>query len=263
MGRLAITLRLFVTFVPAGARLPDWRGLLMFALILVASQHVRAETRCPIPDGLALKNISLPAAKQAVMSGHRLVVLILGGAHTAGDAAGDQAASYPGQLESELREALPEVEVSVKSEAFPGSTAADIPPKLPALLEKTGANLVIWGPGGRDIALRLDQDEFLSAVTSGIEASRGGGADLILLDMIYLPAPTRMAMIEPYRERLRLAAATEHVPLLRRYALMQRWSEDKTLNLQARDPAEQESVARRLYSCMAQSLALPIAAAVR
>jgi hypothetical protein len=44
---------------------------------------------------------------------------------------------------------------------------------------------------------------------------------------------------------------------------MRLWSEDGTLNLAARDPLEREQVARHLFSCVAQGLAAPIAAAVR
>jgi acyl-CoA thioesterase-1 len=238
-------------------------AILLAATPLAATSPVWADTPCPLPDSLALKAIPLPAARQAVMARHHLDILVLGGTLTAGTAAGDRSATYPARLEAELHAALPDITVTVVSEAVPGSTAADVPPKLPALLEKTGARLVIWGPGGRDIALRLDQGEFIGAVNAGIEAIRHGGADLILLDMTFLPAPTRMAMIEPYRARLRQTAIASHVPLLPRHDLMRLWSEDKTLNLEARDPVEREHVARRLFSCIAQSLAAPIAAAVR
>ena len=69
--------------------------------------------------------------------------------------------------------------------------------------------------------------------------------------------------MEPYRERLLRTASGHHLPLLSRHDLMLRWSKDGTLNLDARDPAEQQRVARQLFACIAQSLAQPIAAAVR
>jgi hypothetical protein len=72
-----------------------------------------------------------------------------------------------------------------------------------------------------------------------------------------------MAMIEAYRATLRSAASAANVPLLRRDDLMRQWSEEGTLNLAARDPAERDLVARHLFACVAHSLAGPIAAAVR
>ncbi len=221
-----------------------------------------AETPCPVPDGLALKNIALPAARRAVMD-HRLVILTFGGALTAGAFAGDPGVTYPARLEANLRAALPGVDVTVRNEAKPGATAADVAPVLPELLKQTGANLLIWGPGGRDVALRLNQTEFQRAVDDGIAAARFAHADLILLDMTYIPAPTRMALVAPYRDRLRRSADDNHVPFLLRHDLMRFWVEDKTLNMSARTDEERTQVARRLFSCMAQSLAAPIAAAVR
>jgi pheromone shutdown protein TraB len=109
----------------------------------------------------------------------------------------------------------------------------------------------------------LDLAAFLTAVKAGIDAAREAGADVILLDTTFVPSPSRMAMIGAYREKLKIAATAAKVPLLRRDDLMRQWSEEGTLNLAARDPAERELVARHLFACVAHSLAGPIAAAVR
>ena len=242
-----------------------WFGTILLALTLVVPvlHRASAETPCVIPDGLALHGISLPATKQAVEKDKRLVVLTFGGVHPAGVDAEIGGTTYPARLAAALTAALPQVEVEVKNEPPPGTTSADVPPVLADLIAKTGARLVIWGPGGRDVMARLDPGTFLDAVKAGIAAVRGAGADLILLDTTFVPSPARMAAIEAYRDRLLAAATAGHVPVLRRHAMMREWSEDGTLNLAARDPAERELVARHLFSCVAQGLATPIAAAVR
>jgi acyl-CoA thioesterase I len=222
-----------------------------------------AEAPCPVPDDLALHSISLPNAKKEVAADQRLVVLTFGGVHDLDANAEAQGATYPARLQTELSAALPHVAVRVANETPPGKDSADVPPVLPALIAKTGARVVIWGPGGRDVATRLDMGAFLNAVKGGIDAAREAGADLILLDTTFVPSPARMAMIEAYREKLRLAATAANVPLLRRDDLMRQWSEEGTLNLAARDPAERDLVARHLFACVAHSLAGPIAAAVR
>jgi len=241
-----------------------WGAILLNLIFLVAAAHrVRAETPCPIPDSLALRDIALPASKQQVAADRHLTVLTFGGIHPAGADATAVGATYPARLEAALRAALPEVEVAVANEAAPGKSSSDVPAALPALIARTGAKLVIWGPGGRDVAAHVDHAAFGDAVNRGIEAARHAGADLILLDTSFVPSPTRMALIEAYRDRLLAAAAANHVPLLRRHGMMRLWSEDGTLNLAARDQAERELVVRHLFSCVAQGLAAPIAAAVR
>jgi lysophospholipase L1-like esterase len=241
-------------------------ALLLVTLLLVLAAsfpHARAEAPCPIPDDLALHGIALPIARDAIVTHHRLVILTFGGARLAGTEAGAREATWPVRLEAELAAALPDVAVTVETEPISGETAADIAPRMPALIEKTGANLVIWGPGGRDVALRLDLKAFLNAVAAGIEAARHGGADLILMDTTFLPSPTRMALIEPYRLRLKQAADANQVPFLPRHDLMRLWIADGTLNLNVRDLEDRQRVVRRLFSCMAESLAQPIAAALR
>jgi hypothetical protein len=239
-------------------------GLLLSLMLATAASHrVYAQAPCPIPDALALHDIALPAAKQEVAADRHLIVLTFGGVHSVGPDAVPKGETFPARLEAALSAALPEIQVSVANEPPPGNTSAEVPPALPALIAKTGAKLVIWGPGGRDVAAHLDLDVFANAVKGGIEAVRRGGADLLLLDTTFIPSPPRLSMIEAYRDRLLSAAAANHVPLLRRHGMMRTWGEDGTLNLAARDPEERELVVRHLFACVAQGLAAPIADAVR
>jgi hypothetical protein len=249
---------------------PNGRGgrffgvaIVCLALAVQPSHRTLAQAPCPIPDSIALRDISLPAAKGEVAADQHLIVLTFGGVLPAGADAEATGATFPARLQAALRTALPQIEVTVKNEPPPGKTSADVPAVLPDLIAKTGARLVIWGPGGRDVAAHANLDIFLNAVRDGIGATRGAGADLILLDTTFVPSPARMAMIEGYRQKLLSAAAENHVPLLRRHAMMRLWSENGTLDLAARDKPEQELVARHLFSCVAQGLAAPIAAAVK
>ena len=237
--------------------------LLGSILMALAGPRVWAETPCTIPAAMALHDIALPASRREVETEHRLTVLTFGGVRPAGVDAPTHEATYPARLQAALSAALPEVQVTVANEVPPGRTSADVPAALPGLIAKTGARLVIWGPGGRDVAARLEVETFRAAVNGGIEAVRRGGADLILLDTTFVPSPSRMVLIEPYRDRLLEVAVANRVPILRRHGLMRLWSGDGTLNLAARDPAEREAVVRHLFSCVAQGLAGAIATAVR
>jgi hypothetical protein len=237
--------------------------LVAVALTPLAFHRASADPPCIIPDGFALHDIALPATKQAVAQDQHLIVLTFGGVHPAGADAEATGATYPARLEAALSAALPGVHVEVRNEVPPGKTSADVPPVLGDMIAATGSRLVIWGPGGRDVMAHLDPAKFVDAVKAGIDAVHQAGADLILLDTTFVPSPARMAAIETYRESLLSVAAANHVPVLRRHAMMRLWSEDGTLNLAARDPLEREQVARHLFSCVAQGLAAPIAAALR
>ena len=246
-------------------RISPWRSALGLATLLTfaAPLPVQAEPSCAVPEAMALRGLTLPATRAIATSGKPLTILTLGGTQTAGTEAGDQSATWPARLEAALAAALPNATVSVVNEALPGSTAADISPRIAGLLTKTGARLVIWASGGRDAAQRSDPDSFRASLQTGIDAIRDGGADLILIDAPFVPAPERMARIEPYRQKLLRAAADNQIPLFRRHDLMRGWSENKTLNLAARGDTERQAVARHLFACVARGLAAPIVEALR
>src|SRR5580698_7168912 len=118
-----------VTFQGPRVRPPGWRGTallgaMMGCLIAIASppQRAWADTACPVPDDLALRDIPLPAAKQQVATDHRLTVLTFGGVQPAGADAETIGATYPARLEAELSAALPRTKVEVKNEPPPGKT---------------------------------------------------------------------------------------------------------------------------------------------
>ena len=209
-----------------------------------------------------MHDLSLPAAKQSVTADHRLVILALGGASTAGIAAIDPAASYPAQLQAALTAALPGVQVSVTNEGVPNTATTAVPPKIPAAIERTGATLVIWAPGGRAAVGRSGPAEFFDAVQAGIEAVRNVRADLILIDMQYVPSMEQFSHMEDYRDLLRGAASANDVPLLLRHDLMRVWSDDGLLDLDATGAAERTATARKLFLCLAQTLAVSIREAV-
>jgi len=236
--------------------------LVSICLLACGAERAWGSTPCSVPDDLAMHNLELPATKQSV-SGHSLVILTFGGSSTAGGAAGDPTTSYPAQLQAVLTAALPNVHVSVVNEAVPNNTAASTPPRMLALIKQTGAKLVIWAPGARDAARRSVPTEFFDALQDGIGVARAAGADLILLDMQFVPSMEQFSSIESYRDLLRGAASANDVPLMPRHQLMRSWYEDGVLNLEAADKAERTAVARRLYACLARALAASIQEAVR
>ena len=236
--------------------------ILAFALAL-STTAARAAPPCSVPEDLALHDLVLPAAKQAAAASRQLTILTLGGAHTAGIAAEDPKASYPALLQAALAGALPGIEVKVVNNAKPGNTVDATLRAIPAAIAASGAKLVIWAPGSLDAVQRPNLSEFFADLQAGIVAIRQRGADVMLLDMQYIPLLEQWFRIEDYRDMLRGTAAATDVPLVQRHELMKVWSEQGALNLDATDKAEQLQVARDLFACMVKVLAAPIADAVR
>jgi hypothetical protein len=232
-------------------------GLILFAAI------AHADPVCGIPDDLVMHDLAFPIAKHAVATAHRIDILALGGAFTSGTAAGDPQAAYPVRLQAELTALLPGVTVSVVSGAKPGSTLEATVATIATQIATSGARLVIWAPGAHDIVSHPDVDGFATNLETGIDIVRTSGADLMLMDMQYVPLFEQWSRIEDYRAMLRGTADAHDVPIFPRHELMRAWSDAGMLDLAASDKADQARMIRDLFACVAKGLAAPIAGAVR
>jgi acyl-CoA thioesterase-1 len=222
-----------------------------------------ASAACPVPPELALTDVKLPAAKAAVTAHKRLVVLVVGGAATAGTPAHGPDFSYPARLEALLRDRLPGVQVAVAMRAAPRRTTQATVDRLATDVADTGAQLVIWGAGAMEAGQRVEVQKLARELDAGIDKVASAHADLVLMDLQYAPNIARIVNLAPYRDATKSTGAAHGVVVLDRYELMRSWNDNGTLNLDATDPKERVSVARRLYDCLAEVLADGIAAAVR
>ena len=218
---------------------------------------------CPIPEYLSLGDVALPKARQQLARTDSLVILTLGGAPTAGIAAGDPSATYPALLQADLSLALPGKSVSVVNKARAEGTVGTLPKDIDAVIRQSSASLVIWASGSREAARSADVDEYVGTLQRGIAAIRGAGADLILLDLQYAPSIARITNTGPYRDALFGTALAYEVPVLRRYDLMMTWIDGGIIDLDAQDATARRKAARHLFSCIATALAPSIARAVK
>lgn len=240
------------------------RAALALALLLGLAAPARAAEApaCPVPAPLALDHLSLPGAREDVRSNRTLVVVALGSAPTLGTAADGAAFSYPSRLEAHLTEMLPGIAVNVINKGAARRSTRGMAEHLPGLLESSKARLVIWETGGRELARGMDVDSFAADLQNGLEAIHAAGADVIMLDMQYSPGMPHMVPVDSYRTAIHDAAANAGVPVLERYVLMEDWAQHG-LDLSAVAPAHRVAVARKLFDCLAVTLAEAIARAVR
>ena len=222
-----------------------------------------ATEACPVPPEFALADLKLPAAKAEVAAHKRLAILVIGGAASAGTPAHGPGFTYPTRLETHLRDKLPDVEISLAMRAAARRTAHVTVDRLAVDLEEAAPQLVIWGAGAMEAGQRTDIQLLARELDAGIAKVAAAHADLVLMDIQYAPNIARRVDLTPYRD-ITLSTGTAHgVEVFDRYELMRWWNEDGTLNLDATDAKERLVVTRRLFDCLAETLASAIAAAVR
>ena len=233
-------------------------------LLAIAIPTARADDLpCSVPDGLALNDLSLPAAKAQLATGKRLVVLVVGGASIGGIAAGGRTYSLPMRLEARLRAALPDKDIAVVTHAVEGGKTRMAADQMAAAIHDSGARLVIWETGSHAAMAGDDLEMFGTNLDSGINAVKDTHADLILMDLQYAPSIARVMNQAPYCDVIRGASEMAGVPLFHRFDLMRAWNDNGELDLDAANASERIKIARKLYDCLAGVLAAGITQALR
>jgi hypothetical protein len=235
----------------------------VWLLALPAVSARAGDIPCAVPEGLGLTGISLPESRAQVVDGKRLVVLVIGGSSMAGNAAGGWAYSLPGRLEARLRADLPERDIALVSRDIAGGSARTAADRMAASIRDTGAKLVVWETGTSAAAAGVDLMMFGTDLEAGILAAKGAKTDIILMDPQYAPSIARVMNQAPYGNAIRSAAEMANIPMLQRSALMRAWSDSGELDFDTDSPAERVKVARKLYDCLAGTLATGIVGALR
>ncbi len=239
------------------------RAALLGALAALPPALAAAAPVCTMPADALGASPDLSLAKAHVAHTHRLTVLMLGGAVLTWRTRAGAVASLPARLQVRLSALLPGIGVRVITSAAPHRSAEAVLGTLPADLARSRADLVVWGAGGAEAGAGANPDRLPEVLGRGIAAIHAAGADVVLMDVPYVPALARLIDLDTYRAAVQSAAGVAEVPLLDRYALMQAWQAEGALNLTADAPADRQVLARTLIDCLAGTLARGIADAVR
>lgn len=225
------------------------------AALLALPAVAGAAPACDVPADILGEARPLPAAARA-LAGGSLSILAIGSASAAGAQGGAEAA-WPAQMQAALEQRFPGKRIELSVRGGRGVTAVD---HLALLRDGAlGAQLVVWQAGTVEAARGLDIDDMSEAVVQGIERIHRLGADVVLMDQQFSRFLRANANIDPYREKLRMAAAATGVPLLRRYDLMQGWAEGGGPDVERASRAERAEVVARVNECLGVALARLIA----
>ena len=135
------------------------------------------DAACGAPPELLEPGAPLPATARAVSAGN-LRVLVVGSASVLGPGTSVPAAAWPARLEALLAARHPGLKV--------------------------------------ETARNLDLDELAATLDAGLRRVDAAGADAVLIDPQFSRVLRANANVEPYREAMRLAAAANNAPLVRR-----------------------------------------------
>ena len=227
-------------------------SLTMLAGLLTAAP-ARAEDSpqtCEVPAYLLSSESSLPKVAEAVKTGGKLDILVIGSRSSTINT--PDGTAYPGRLEAMLREKLPSVKVNVNVELQIKKTAEEVAAGLAKLVEGKKPTLVIWQTGTVDAMRSIDPDDFRAAVDDGVAALQSAGTDVILMNLQYSPRTETMISAAPYIDNMRVVAQQHDVPLFDRFAVMRHWNEQGDFDLFSASHGIE--LAKRVHDCIGRAL---------
>lgn len=222
--------------------------ILLALLLLFASPAWPAP--CDLPAEM-LDGTALPRAR-AAMAGGELRILV-GGSATA--ESGGPGVAYHARLAGLLQQEHPGLRVVVEARGQRGATAPESLALIIAALPAFRPHLVLWQTGTVEAVRSLEVDAFNDTLSEGITRIRGGGADVALIDPQFSRFLRANADIERYRDAMRLIAAAEGAPLLRRYDWMHHWAENGGPDVERAPRAERAAALALLNDCVARAIA--------
>jgi acyl-CoA thioesterase I len=240
-------------------RSPLVHGLLLGAALAMSALRGAAAAEAPncrVPPEILQDDPKLVHTQKALRAKAPLTIVAIGGASTAGGAAGDgEAFGYPHRLEEALRRRHPGLAITVLNKGVARQTTAEMVARFARDVVPLRPVLVLWETGTVDAVRGADVDAFTEVLVAGIAALREHGLDVILVDMQYNPSTGSVINFEPYLEAMRHAADIADVYLLRRYEIMRYWSENGTFDFVDVPAGQRVRLAQDVYRCLGEAMA--------
>ena len=172
---------------------------------------------------------AMPHVASRLAEGVSLTIVAFGSSSTEGIGASSPAAAYPTRLQVELARSLAApMRVVVENRGIGGEDADTMLRRVPAIAAEK-PDLVIWQTGTNDPLDDVPLSRFVAETRQGIAAFRAAGIDVMLMEPQLCARLDQMPGAMRFRGALRALGREQHVPVIRRYAMMQEWLARKML----------------------------------
>lgn len=242
--------------------------LVLFLAVPVAASladphPVDDDLQCSAPSEYLRFDAALPNAKASVGQHRRLDIVALGSSTTQGAGSSGNGADYPSQLQDQLSQRLPGVEVNVWNRGIGGQTARQMLERIYSDAIELGPSLVIWQTGVNDAISGVPIDELEDILRHGIQMLRAQGIDTILMDLQYYPGSARLPNYGDYVQAMQSVAREQAVPIFRRFDIMKYWMTSGRFEMGELLSRDGLHMVDRSYHCLAVELAEAIEADLR
>jgi lysophospholipase L1-like esterase len=208
------------------AEMGGWMRRGAMALLVSLATATIAEARdmsaCKTDGPLLDLGITLDSARKAILERKQLRIVAIGSSSTQGYGAAP-GNSYPAQVMKRLGETLKGVEIVVFNRGVGGQDTDAMADRIERDVIAEKPDLVIFQAGTNAALRRIPVERFTRRLDVGVERSRSGGADVVLMDLQYAPAVISLPDEDTYVTAMRDAALKHGAGLFQRFNITKSW----------------------------------------
>jgi hypothetical protein len=236
-------------------RTMHWLAAAGIGLLFLPGMAPTQEQDCAVPTSFYDTEPTLPKTAAALASGQTVLIVVIGGASSLGQAAGSPDLAWPARLAVALTSRFPAARVTVHNRAVARQTTQEMAARLDQEVIALKPLLVIWETGTTDAVRGTEVDEFRQTIQDGIERLRVSGAEVAFMDMQFSRHTNAVINFDRYESVLREVTDANEVPLFRRHDIMHHWAESGVFDLMTNNHTTAHLLASRLYDCIGRAVA--------
>ena len=204
---------------------------------------------CEAPTADIASPAPLPHLEADIAARRQIKVLAIGS--SASTKSFGAAPNYPAQFEAILEKTFRGLDVVVVNRGVSGEVASATAERLRTIIGLEKPDLLLWQVGTNDALARVPVDDFKTTVRDTLRWLKEHGIDTVLVGLRYASSVTKDEDYTAIRRALREIAASENVPLVRRYEAMEYIERGKNGQLVSADEVNPSDLG---YRCMAEHI---------
>ena len=217
---------------------------------------------CEVPAELQQVDVTLPHLASRLAAKEPVTIVAIGGASTAGAAAGSPDLAYPARLREALAAKFPEAQIKVINKGVARQSAQQMVERFPSDVLAEDPVLVVWESGTVDAVRDIQVDDYAGALQRGVDELKNRAIDIILVDMQFSHSTTAMIDFQRYLLALHRVGELNGLYVFPRFEMMRYWSEQNMFNFDGVVAEERAKLAARVYDCLGRRLAHSIRLAI-
>jgi acyl-CoA thioesterase I len=242
--------------VPAHAQMPGAHPVAPAAVAVALAQPV-----CSGPSEFARFTQPLRHTARRLASGEPLVIVAIGSSSTSGAGASSPAASYPSRLADELKQRFPGRDITVLNRGINGQQTEQMLARFQTDVIAAHPDLVLWQVGTNSVLRDHPLKPHAALLHDGIAQLKEAGADVVLMDMQYVPRVLAKSETPGMEDQIAFTAKEANVDLFGRFALMRNWYEVQHIPFDTFVAPDQLHMNDWGYACVAKVMAAAISEA--